>query len=149
MVITKKTDFSNDLAQNGLKATKHRTEIMDVLQKSDKPLSADQVFFELQKREIRVNLSTVYRVLEALADKNLAEKLNLPGDSRTLYEFKRIGHKHYLICLGCNKMIPINRCPLGNYEESLAKETNFTISGHKLDIYGYCPQCQEKFTHKV
>lgn len=136
------------MAQSGLKATKHRTEIMDVLQKSDKPLSADQVFFELKKREIRVNLSTVYRVLEALADKNLAVKLNIPGDSRTLYEFKRIGHKHYLICLGCNKMIPINRCPLGNYEEALAKETNFTISGHKLDIYGYCPECREKFAHK-
>lgn len=148
MVITEKTDFSNDLTQSGLKATKHRTEIMDVLQKSDKPLSADQVFFELKKREIRVNLSTVYRVLEALADKNLAVKLNIPGDSRTLYEFKRIGHKHYLICLGCNKMIPINRCPLGNYEESLAKETNFTISGHKLDIYGYCPECREKYAHK-
>lgn len=148
MVITEKTDFGNDLTQSGLKATKHRTEIMDVLQKSDKPLSADQVFFELKKREIRVNLSTVYRVLEALADKNLAVKLNIPGDSRTLYEFKRIGHKHYLICLGCNKMIPINRCPLGNYEESLAKETNFTISGHKLDIYGYCPECREKYAHK-
>jgi Fur family ferric uptake transcriptional regulator len=121
---------------------------MEVLQKSDKPLSADQVFFELKKREIRVNLSTVYRVLETLADKNLAVKLSIPGDSRTLYGFKRVGDKHYLICLGCNKMIPLNRCPLGNYEEFLAKETNFTISGHKLDIYGYCPECREKYAHK-
>ncbi len=143
-----KTDFSNDLAQSGLKATKHRTEIMDVLEKSDKPLSADQVFFELKEREIRVNFSTVYRVLEALTDKNLVVKLNIPGEQRTLYVFKRIGDKHYLICLGCNKMLAISRCPLENYEESLAKETKFTILGHKLDIYGYCPECRKKYAHK-
>ncbi|QNK42566.1 transcriptional repressor [Caproicibacter fermentans] len=64
------------------------------------------------------------------------------------YEFKRLSHKHYLFCLGCNKVLAINRCPLGNYEESLAKETNYIISGHKLDIYGYCPKCREKYAHK-
>lgn len=144
----KKTDFSNDLIRSGLKTTKPRTDIMDILKKSDKPLSAEQVFFELRKRKIRVNLSTVYRVLKTLADKNLAVKLNIPGNSRTLYEFKRLGHKHYLICLGCNKVLAINRCPLGNYEESLAKETNYVISWHKLVIYGYCPKCREKYAHK-
>ena len=148
MVITKKIALSNDLARSGLKATKHRTEILDILEMSDQPLSAEQVFLELKKRKIPVNLSTVYRVLEAFSDKNLAVKLNIPGDSRTLYEYKRMVHKHYLICLGCNKILAINRCPLGNYEESLAKETNYTISGHKLDIYGYCPECREKYAHK-
>jgi len=53
-------------------------------------------------------------------------------------------HRHYLICLGCKKIMPIDHCPLGDYEKSLAKKTNYLISGHRLDIYGYCPECKLK-----
>ncbi|MGE4354192.1 MAG: Fur family transcriptional regulator [Oscillospiraceae bacterium] len=148
MVITKKKDFSNDLARNGLKTTKHRTEILAILAASDQPLAAEQVFLELKKREISVNLSTVYRVLEVLSDKNLVLKITIPGETRTLFEYNRMVHKHYLICLGCNKILAINSCPLGDYEKSLAKETHYFIAGHKLDIYGYCPECREKYSHE-
>lgn len=148
MVVTKKMDFGNDLARNGLKTTKRRTEILDILAASDQPLAAEQIFLELNKRNISVNLSTVYRVLDVLSDKNLAVKLNIPGDSRTLFEYNRKVHKHYLICLGCNRILAITRCPLGDYEEFLAKETNYFISGHKLDIYGYCPECREKYAQE-
>ncbi len=141
-------DFGNDLARNGLKTTKRRTEILDILAASDQPLAAEQIFLELNKRNISVNLSTVYRVLDVLSDKNLAVKLNIPGDSRTLFEYNRKVHKHYLICLGCNRILAITRCPLGDYEEFLAKETNYFISGHKLDIYGYCPECREKYAQE-
>jgi len=148
VVITENANFGNDLARNGLKTTKHRTEILDILEGSGQPLAAEQVFLELKKRNISVNLSTVYRVLEVLANSHLAVKLTIPGDSRTLFEYNRMEHKHYLICLGCKKIIAIEHCPLKDYEKALAEETNFTISGHKLDIYGYCPECKEKYAHK-
>jgi Fur family ferric uptake transcriptional regulator len=79
-----------------------------------------------------------------LADKNLAIKFNIMGDDRTLFEYNRMVHRHYLICMGCKKILAINRCPLEDYEKSLAKETNYSIAGHKLDIYGYCPKCRKK-----
>lgn len=147
-VMTKNAEPGNDLARSGLRTTKHRTQILAILEQSDKPLAAEQVFLELKNKDIAVNLSTVYRVLEALADKSLVLKLNIPGDSRTLFEYNRMVHRHHLICLGCNKILAINRCPLGNYEQALEKETNYTISGHKLDIYGYCPECRDKYTHE-
>lgn len=148
MVLTEKIDFSSDLTRNGLKTTKHRTEILNILAESDRPLAAEQIFLGLKKREISVNLSTVYRVLEVLSDKNLTRKVNIPGESKTLYEYNRRGHRHYLICLGCNRVVAINHCPLEEYEKSLAKETNYFISGHKLDIYGYCPKCREKYARR-
>jgi Fur family ferric uptake transcriptional regulator len=45
--------------------------------------------------------------------------------------------------LGCKKILSIEHCPLKGYEEILKKETDYAISGHKLDIYGYCPDCQK------
>ena len=137
-------DIDHDAIRlSGLKNTKSRLAILDVLEQSDQPISAEQVFLELKEKNITANISTVYRTLDALTEKNLATKLSITGDNRTLYEFNRMIHRHYLICLGCKKIMAIDSCPLEDYEKSLAKETNYLISGHRLDIYGYCPACRE------
>lgn len=138
-----KTDYQEDLKRSGLKNTKSRTGILHILEQKKQPISAEDVFLELKKRGIPANLSTVYRTLDALAEKELVTKQNIIGDNRALFEYNHMEHKHYLVCLGCKKIIAINRCPLKNYQEILEKETDYTIIGHKLDLYGYCPECRE------
>jgi Fur family transcriptional regulator, ferric uptake regulator len=142
--IMDKIDNVNDLKRSGLKNTRHRTEILDILEQSEQPIAAEQVFLELRKKDISVNLSTVYRILEALADKELVTKLSLTNDNRALFEYNRMIHRHYLVCLGCKKILAIDHCLLEGYEKVLEKETNYVISGHKLDIFGYCPACRKK-----
>ena len=128
----------------GLKNTKSRLAILDILERSAQPLSAEQIFLELKEKNISTNLSTVYRTLDTLTEKRLVTKLQITGDSRALFEYNRMAHKHYLICLECKKITAIESCPLGDYVKALAQETDYSISGHKLDIYGYCPSCRKK-----
>jgi Fur family ferric uptake transcriptional regulator len=118
--------------------------MLDILEQSNQPIAAEDLFLELKKGDISANLSTVYRTLEILVENSLATKLIISSDNRALFEINRMVHRHYLICLGCKKIIPIDYCPLEDYEKSLAKETNYEIAGHKLDIYGYCPVCRLK-----
>lgn len=139
-----KTDFNIELKKNGLKNTKHRSAILNILDMSCQPIAAEQIFHETMKMNLSINLSTVYRTLEILSDKNLVTKLIIDGDNRTLFEINHMLHKHHLICLGCKKILAVEHCPLEDYEIILAKETNYTIAGHKLDIYGYCPECRDK-----
>lgn len=137
-------DFADGLKRHGLKNTKQRAAILEILYKSTQPVSAEQVFLGLKQEGLAANMSTVYRTLETLTDKDLATKINVTGDNRALYEYNRMVHSHYLVCLGCRKIRTIGRCPLEEYEESLAKETNYSITGHKLNVYGYCPECAGK-----
>ena len=141
----KKTDHEDVLRRSGLKSTRHRTAILDILEQSDQPMAAERVYQELGEQKIGVSLSTVYRVLESLVYKNLVTKLSMSisGDNRAYFEYNRSDHRHYLVCLGCKKIMAIEHCPLKHYEEALGKEMNYTIAGHKLDIYGFCPACQE------
>ena len=140
----KKNNYiQTSLKNNGLKNTKHRSAILDILVQSDQPIAAEQIFHELKERNISINLSTVYRTLETLTEKNMVTKISIIGDSRALFECNKMVHKHYLVCTGCKKIIDINRCPLEAYEKVLEQETNFKISGHKLNIYEFCPQCQK------
>lgn len=139
-----KTDYADDLKAGGLKKTRHRTAILDILDQSDQPVNAEQVYLKLKEENVSINLSTVYRILDALAVKNIVTKLSLSGDNKAFFEFNRKVHRHYLVCIECKKILAINDCPLEDYEKTLEKETNFSISGHKLDIYGYCPECKKK-----
>lgn len=135
--------YIEDLKNCGLKCTGHRTAILGILDRSDQPATAEQVYIELKNQSISINLSTVYRVLDILAVNKLLNRLSISRDGRALYEYNRRIHRHYLICLGCRKIMPIDGCPLESYNRALEAETCYTITGHKLDIYGYCPQCRD------
>lgn len=137
-------DIVDDLKRIGLRNTKCRAAILDILEHYDQPITADRLFHELNEKSIMVSLSTIYRELDTLEEKDLVTKLSITGESKAFYEYARIGHRHYLICLGCKKILAIEHCPLKDYEESLEKETDYAISGHKLNIYGYCPACQKE-----
>ncbi|NCA68388.1 MAG: transcriptional repressor, partial [Clostridia bacterium] len=130
-------NIGEELKKCGLKNTKHRVEILDILKHGDQPVSAEQIFTEMLGRNINVNFSTVYRTLDTLCEKDLVVKLTIAGGNGALYEFNSMVHKHHLICLGCKKIISLDYCPLGNYEQALAEKTDYIIAGHKLDIYGY------------
>ncbi len=139
-----KAELDKEIRDSGLKSTKSRCAILDILKQKKKPVSADEVYMELKSRDMSLNISTVYRTLEALTEKNLVKKLSITGESKALFELNTVGHRHYLVCLGCRKTMAIDGCPLESYEKELADETDFVIEGHKLDIYGYCPECQNK-----
>ncbi|PYG89048.1 Fur family ferric uptake transcriptional regulator [Ruminiclostridium sufflavum DSM 19573] len=135
--------YSEILKREGLKNTKHRNAILKVIENSDQPIDAEQIFFELKKKDIAINLSSVYRILESLVSKNLLIKSNISGANKALYELNCLKHTHYLICSRCKKMFSVEGCPLEEYEKKLAAETEFEITGHKLEIYGLCKDCKQ------
>ncbi|MDF3004699.1 MAG: fur2 [Oscillospiraceae bacterium] len=138
-----KIDFNKAIRQHGLKSTRIRLSILDILFRSEQPLDAEQVFLALKAWDVSANLSTVYRTLEVLAKKDLIIGLVLPGTHRKVFALNQQGHRHYLVCLGCKKMIAIDGCPLSGYEHQLEQQTGYLISAHQLDLYGYCPACQQ------
>jgi len=131
------------LESGGLKHTKQRLAILQILQKATQPLSAEQIYDMLRDQHTLISLSTVYRALDTMSDKEIVTKINIIQDDKALYEMNCGLHHHYLFCLGCNKIITIKHCPLEEYEKALKKETDYEIVGHKLSVYGYCPACKK------
>ncbi len=133
------------LRGSGLKFTKQRQAILEILENAEQPLSAEQIYRDLaETKEVPASLSTVYRALDQMAGKNIVTKISLTGDGKALFELDCSLHRHYLYCLECGRILTIRSCPLGNYEETLTAETGFEIVGHKLNVYGYCPECRKK-----
>ncbi|MFA5422076.1 MAG: Fur family transcriptional regulator [Bacilli bacterium] len=126
-----------------LKKTRVRQAIVNILRTAETPLSALDITSLILKDNDRVWPSTLYRNLEALVTAEVVRRIALTESHSALYELTTHKHSHYAICLDCRKMFTINNCPLINYEP-LVSDKNFTITNHKMEIYGYCGPCFKK-----
>lgn len=131
----------------GLKKTRGRESVMKALEAATCPVTAEKIFFALKEHGEEISLSTVYRILSILVKKNLVCKAGNDESGRAMFELNRHIHRHYLVCLGCHKMIPVEHCPLGSLEKKLERETGFSVTGHSLEIYGYCADCQKRMSN--
>lgn len=135
-------DYKEILKREGMKNTRHRNAILLLLEQSDHPVSAEELYISLREKTASINLSTVYRTLDTFVSKNLVIKATM-DDGKARYELNHHEHKHHLFCVGCHKVISIEDCPMGELQESLKKKMDFEVTGHKLEIYGYCHNCKK------
>lgn len=127
----------------GVKKTKQRMCVMSVLERSDCPLSAAEIYRQLEEESSPGWLSTVYRILELFVQKGVVLKTTVLDGDMAVYELNRNRHKHYAVCVKCHKMIELDCCPLEKYFPEL-ENGQFRVLGHKVEMYGYCKECDEK-----
>jgi len=138
-----KIDNKEIFSKYRIKNTKQRNVVLDILKSSDAPMTAEEIFIETQGSNISMNFSTVYRILNTFVSKDIVIKSSIGEEDKNMYELNKEEHSHYLICNSFKRMIKIGHCPLEEYENQIQKNTKFHITGHKLEIYGYCPECAE------
>jgi len=136
-------DFKAILKEKGLKVTKHRCSILEIMSTANAPLTVDDIYLNLKKENISINLSSVYKILDILVSSLLISKCSFDDNAKTLYEINDFKHKHHLICNSCRRIFPIINCPLSAYEKQLQTSMDFEITNHKLEIYGYCKDCKK------
>ncbi|MBQ3472370.1 MAG: transcriptional repressor [Clostridia bacterium] len=125
-------DINKILAGAGLKCTAQRRQVIDILNKADAPLTAENIY----EKSSDISLSTVYRIAEKLVEKGIVTKNTIRDSDKFYYELADNKHRHYAICLGCGDMKYVDICPVHDL-----KIDDFTVTGHKLEIYGYCDEC--------
>lgn len=136
--------YAEVLRQCGLKSTKSRNAVLEVLTKEGRVLTAETVYKAVTEAGQPINFSTVYRILEMFTSCKLTEKIFLPDEGKYGFLLRKRGHTHRLICLSCHKVVDLPHCPLGEYEQQVAEKTDFELVGHTLELYGYCPECRKK-----
>lgn len=128
-----------------LRSTKNRNAVYNILKRATYPMTADEIYDILKKKDSSVNLSTVYRILSVFTEKGLVTRQITDKNQRAMYEMCREGHhKHYMICLSCHTMFPIEECPIHEVEKRWSEKNDFLITEHELKIYGYCHCCRQK-----
>jgi len=138
-----KFEKGNIISRRGFRNTKSRAAVVEILENAEIPLSAEDIYLRMKESGRSASLSTVYRILELMENNHLVERTAV-DNSKAMFTLVKSGHKHHLICTSCHKMVAIGGCPLKGLENDISRETQFDITGHRLEVYGICPECRKR-----
>lgn len=127
------------LSKSGYKITPQRRLILEFLQ-HHRHQSADDICAALKAKEPNISLGTVYRNLTLLISLGVVNGLDFK-DGRIRYEINDY-HHHHLVCLGCGHTVEFPGCNLEAALKGTIDRNSFQVTGHSLEVFGYCPACQ-------
>jgi len=141
------------LAAEGFRNTEPRRIILDILSRTTRHLSAEDIYFLVRGFNPSIGFATVYRTLDLLTRMGIVQKFDF-GEGKSRYELmesgKKDSHHHHLICTRCRKIIDYTsfideeKELVKKTEDALSMKHGFRINGHIIHFYGICSDCSSK-----
>lgn len=139
------TEVARRLAAVEQRYTTGRRELVDVLERSDRPLTVPEI---LDAAGTSLPQSSAYRNLTVLADAGVVRRL-LGTDELARFELAEdlAGHHHHLLCRSCGSVSDVSAAPkleqaLSEAARLAAEEAGFEVTEHRIDLVGLCAACQ-------
>jgi len=132
----------------GVRTTRQRTAVADVLSKVDGFRSAQDLHDLLRQDGASVGLTTVYRHLQALADAGQVDVLRT-GDGEAVYRrCPTDTHHHHLVCGSCGRSVEVEGPEVETWAAAVADEHGFIDVSHTVEVFGTCGSCARKAKRK-
>ncbi|TKX31334.1 Fur family transcriptional regulator [Campylobacter estrildidarum] len=142
--------FKKILRQGGLKYTKQREILLKTLYHSDTHHTPESLYMEIKQVEpnSNVGIATVYRTLNLLEEAEMVTSISF-GLAGKKYELANKPHHDHMICKNCGKIIEFENSVIERQQALIAKEYNFKLTGHLMQLYGICGDCNQKIKVKI
>ncbi len=132
------------LQMRGVRMTRQRQILLDLIDKSGKHLDAESLFHLAREKDPKLNRVTVYRTLKMLKMEGLVDELDLlhHGGDQHYYETRMKREHAHVVCLRCGKIEEYFGEPLAIIRKQVIDTFGFEILLVRTEIGGYCPNCQ-------
>jgi len=133
------------LRDRGIRVTPQRAHVWRVLAESGAHLSAEMIWERTKGVLPGMELSTVYRALDALREADLVVESRL-SEGPALYEARASAHPH-LVCERCGKISHLEASPEGNrglLAALAAGSKSFEVRELHVVARGICAECLER-----
>lgn len=130
------------LKANKVRLTPQREAIIQFLIDSTAHPTAEQIYHELAADFPNMSVATVYNNLKLLVKLNLVEEMAV-SDVATHYDFAITPHYH-AVCTRCGRIVDFYPQAVVNVSDAVQQQTGFLVTGHQLEVFGLCPQCQQE-----
>ncbi|MCA9773287.1 MAG: transcriptional repressor [Myxococcales bacterium] len=132
------------MSANGLKSTRQREVIFETFRRMRGHVSVEQLYDAVRERHPEIGHATVYRTLKLLTKCGLAEEHHF-GDGFARYEPGELAdHEHHdhLICTQCGQIVEFENHEIERLQAQVAASHGFTVTSHKMELYGICANCR-------
>ena len=124
----------------GLRVTEQRKSLVQLFLDLRKLLSPIEVYEYMSRFYPGISFDTVYRNLRTLKEIGILEQFHFDdGVKFRINCYSHHRHHHHLICLSCDKTVPLDFCPM---KVEVNPPADFLVTHHKFEIYGYCKDCK-------
>ena len=135
-------DCKTELKEANLKVTPARLGVLRVLEKSAKPIDIASVTEYLDKKQIKADQATVFRIINTFTDKGLVVPVQF-NEGKFRYEYGPNADHHHFICEQCGIIEDISDCHIDELEKEIRSKKKLLIKKHSLEFFGLCLDCQK------
>lgn len=134
--------FKRILRENGLKYTKQREVLLEILYNSQEHFTPDDLYFKVKTKypELNVGIATVYRTLNLLEDSGMATSISF-GIQGKKFELANKPHHDHIICKNCGKIVEFEDLTIEKKQIEICKKHKFKMTSHIMQLYGVCDEC--------
>src|ERR1700729_4466564 len=136
------------LAKKGIRLTRQRRVILQVMDDAEQHLDVDQILSRAQKIDPGVHLVTVYRTIDLLKKQGLIDELDLlhlRGD-RHYYETHGPRDHIHVACLRCGKVREFESELYEEIKRQISRDCGIEITVCRTEVGGVCDDCRKKQT---
>ena len=135
--------FQTLLKENSLKFTKQRELVVKFLYENDGHFTPEDIYIQLKQQNpnINIGIATVYRTLTLLESSQISSSISF-GVHGKKYELGLKRHHDHIICTKCGDIKEFFDDVIEERQEEIAKEFNFQMTNHTMNIVGLCENCQ-------
>ncbi len=133
---------ARDARQRGLKWTRQREIVTRCFLETWIHTTVEELHRPIQQHDPGIGITTIYRPVHMLRDMGYARELNFE-DGRIRFEPRGTikPHHDHLVCIKCGRYIEFFDERLEERQMAAAQAHHFAMINHRLDIFGYCEQC--------
>lgn len=132
---SRKPDYEKLLRKAGVRVTRPRRVIVDILSATDDHPDALEIFRRATEIDSSISLSTVYRTMKLLQQMGAIHRHAFEGGPS---RFEQAGgdHHDHLIDLDTGDVIEFKSDRIERLQEEIARELGYDIVHHRLELYG-------------
>ena len=130
------------MSGTGVRATRQRAAITELLDSLDEFRSAQELHDELRRRGENIGLTTVYRTLQAMSTAKLVDTLRTDTGESVYRVCSGQHHHHHLVCRDCGATVEVAGREVEAWAAEVAVEHGFSDVSHTIEIFGTCASCR-------
>jgi len=139
---------TSELQAHGLRMTRQRRVIAEVLQRAGEHLDAPEVLRRARQKMPGLHLATVYRALESLKKLGIIDELDLMHVNGTghYYEARTDKDHMHFTCQRCGGVLEIQTPLFERLKGQIEGRHGLAIRVARLELGGICGACAPKTT---
>ena len=132
----------NTLRRAGRRLTNARLAVLQALEAQNRHITSSELLAEVARIDPQVGRASVFRALDLFTQLGILRPTYIGKSMTPAWVLLSEGHHHHVICTSCHSVVELEDCGLGELATELQRQLDMRISGHMLEFYGVCADCE-------